>query len=127
FGTLEYISPEQAATDRQGDLTPASDIYSLGATLYHLLTGRPAFALDPKKEPAQARKEVLERVRSGKFVPPRRVRVDVPPPLEAICLKAMAHEKEYRYQDARGLANEVQQWLADEPVQAWPEPWRERL
>ncbi len=115
-GTPAYMSPEQAAgaADRLG---PPADIYSLGATLYALLTGRP---------PVQDRlvSEVLDRVRRGSFARPREVNRHVPPALEAVCLKAMALRPEDRYGSALDLARDVERWLADEPVGAWREPWR---
>ncbi|HEX8200508.1 MAG TPA: tetratricopeptide repeat protein, partial [Isosphaeraceae bacterium] len=119
LGTPAYMSPEQAAgaLDRLG---PASDIYSLGATLYHLLTGRAPF----QGEPAD---RILERVRRGDFPPPRRVRPGTDPALESICLKAMAPRPEGRYATARALADDLEHWLADEPVAAYREPWGRRL
>jgi serine/threonine-protein kinase len=117
-GTPQYMSPEQAA-GRLDRLGPASDVYSLGATLYDLLTGRPPFP-DPDVG------TVLRKVQAGDFSRPRQVNRDVPPPLEAICLKAMAARPEDRYASPRALAAEVERWLADEPVEAWPEPWAVR-
>jgi eukaryotic-like serine/threonine-protein kinase len=110
LGTPRYMSPEQAGghPDRVG---PASDIYGLGATLYHLLTGSAPFA-DPNLA------AVLDMARRGEFPPPRRVNPDVPPALESICLKAMARAPEDRYPSARALAEDVERWLADEPVSA---------
>jgi serine/threonine-protein kinase len=119
LGTPGYMSPEQA----QGDLErlgPRSDVYSLGATLYCLLVGRPPFD-DLEVE------TVLRKVHRGEFPPPRRVRPEVPRALDAICLKAMALRAEDRYGSPRALAEEIERWMADEPVSAWPEPWRVRL
>jgi WD40 repeat protein/serine/threonine protein kinase len=115
LGTPQYMSPEQAAghLDRLGT---ASDVYSLGATLYCLLTGRAPFeGVDVGT--------VLQRVQRGEFPPPRQVKRQVPEALEAICLKAMALQPERRYASARALADDVEHWLADEPVSAWREPW----
>ncbi len=114
LGTPAYMSPEQAA-GRLDLLGPASDVYSLGATLYALLTGRPPF--EDRDVP-----RVLEKVRSGAFAPPRSVAADVPAALEAICLKAMATRPEDRYPSCAALAEDIEHWLADEPVSAWPEP-----
>jgi serine/threonine-protein kinase len=118
-GTPAYMSPEQAA-GRLGELGPASDIYSLGATLYALLTGRVPF-------PGTDQGDILQRVQRGELVPPRRVKPAVPAALEAVCLKAMALRPHDRYQSALALAADVEHWLADEPVSAWREPVRVRL
>jgi serine/threonine-protein kinase len=115
LGTPQYMSPEQAA-GRMNDLGPASDVYSLGATLYCLLTGRPPFTDSDLGT-------VLHKVQQGYFPPPRQVRADVPRPLEAICLRAMALLPEDRYASPRDLARDVERWLGDEPVSAWEEPW----
>ncbi|MGP0069030.1 MAG: protein kinase domain-containing protein [Isosphaeraceae bacterium] len=119
LGTPAYMSPEQAA-GRIGDLGPASDVYSLGATLYCLLTGRAPFA-DPDLA------ELLRKVERGDFAPPRQLKGWVDPALEAICLKAMSTEPARRYRTPRALADDVEHWLADEPVSAWREPIRRRL
>jgi serine/threonine protein kinase len=116
MGTPAYMSPEQAA-GRQ-DLGPSSDTYSLGATFYVLLTGRPPFEGDLD--------EVLRDVQRGKFSRPRQVKADVPPALEAVCLKAMAHDPGKRYASPLDLARDVENWLADEPIAAWREPLKAR-
>ncbi len=111
------MSPEQA--DGQLDrLGPASDVYSLGAVLYELLTGGPPFAgpLD----------EVLRQVTSAEPVRPGKRVPGTSPALEAVCLRAMAKDPRQRYPSASELAREVERWLADEPVQAWREPLRLR-
>ena len=84
LGTPAYMSPEQAE-GRLERVGPLSDVYSLGATLYCLLTGRP-----PIDETDVG--EALRRVQRGEFPPPRAVRPGIPQGLEAICLKAMAVE-----------------------------------
>jgi serine/threonine-protein kinase len=114
LGTPAYMSPEQAAgaLDRLG---PASDVYSLGATLYGLLTGRAPFE-------GRDVDVMLWAVLRGDFPPPRAVHRAVPAALEAICLKAMALRPEDRYPSARALAEDVNRWLGDEPVSAWLEP-----
>jgi WD40 repeat protein/serine/threonine protein kinase len=118
LGTPAYMSPEQAA-GRLEQLGPASDVYSLGATLYSLLTGRPPIE---GKDTA----EVLRKAQNGEVVPPRRVKPHVPAALEAVCLKALARWPTARYPSALALAADVERWLADEPVSAWPEPWTVR-
>jgi serine/threonine-protein kinase len=119
IGTPAYMSPEQAAGELHR-LGPQSDVYSLGATLYGMLTGQAPFE---KGEPG----DVLARVQRGDFPPPRRLKPDVPRALEAICLKAMALRPEDRYADCRALAEDVERWLADEPVSAYCEPLPARL
>ena len=113
-GTPQFMSPEQAA-GRLDELGPASDVYSLGATLYGLLTGKSPFR-DPEIG------TVLRRIQAGDFPPPRQVKKDLARALEAICLKAMALQPANRYDSPRSLANDLEHWLADEPVTAWREP-----
>jgi serine/threonine protein kinase/tetratricopeptide (TPR) repeat protein len=117
-GTPAFMSPEQAA-GRLDQLGPASDIYSLGATLYAVLTGQPPFAGELG--------DILRQVQRGEFPSPRQVKADVPAALEAVCLKAMALKPEQRYCTALQLAEDIEHWLADEPVSAWPEPLRLRV
>jgi serine/threonine-protein kinase len=114
LGTPGYMSPEQAA-GRLDELGPASDVYSLGATLYTLLTGRPPFASGDTGS-------ILQKVQKGDFARPRQVRRAVPPALEAVCLKAMALRPDDRYASPKRLAEDIEHWLADEPVSAWREP-----
>jgi serine/threonine-protein kinase len=114
LGTPGYMSPEQAG-GRLQELGPASDVYSLGATLYTLLTGRPPFTSGDTGS-------ILAKVQKGDFPPPRQVRRGVPPALEAVCLKAMALQPADRYASPRKLAEDIEHWLADEPVSAWREP-----
>ncbi|HEV8060116.1 MAG TPA: serine/threonine-protein kinase [Gemmataceae bacterium] len=118
IGTPAYMSPEQAA-GRLDQLGPASDVYSLGATLYHLLTGRPPF-----EEPDMGLRLTL--VQLGEFPRPRAIKPAVPAGLEAVCLRAMGLLPADRYGSAQELAAEVERWLADEPVHAYPEPWTVR-
>jgi serine/threonine-protein kinase len=119
IGTPSYMSPEQArgAIDQLG---PSTDVYSLGATLYELLTGKVAY-------PGEKVKEVLEKVIQGDFPAPRTVERSIPAALEAVCLKAMAHEPEQRFPSVRALAQDLEHWMADEPVTAYPERRLERL
>ena len=109
------MSPEQAAGDLDRLGLPA-DVYSLGATLYCLLTGRAPFA-------DRDVVAVLAKVRRGEFPPPRAVNRAIDPALEAICLKAMALVPEGRYASPVALADDIEHWLADEPVSAWREPF----
>ena len=118
LGTPAFMSPEQAAGD-QDQIGPASDVYSLGATLYCLLTGQAPF------ERAGVA-DVLRAVQDGEFPPPREVDHTIPKPLEAVCLKAMAREPRDRYASPRELADDIERWMADEAVSARREPPAER-
>lgn len=117
-GTPPYMSPEQAAGD-QAKLAATSDVYSLGSILYTLLTGKRPFD-------AKDKEEVLAQVRAGKFKPPREVNRRTPPALDAICRKAMSFQPSDRYPTGLALAADIEHWLADEPVEAYPEPWPTR-
>jgi tetratricopeptide (TPR) repeat protein/tRNA A-37 threonylcarbamoyl transferase component Bud32 len=113
LGTPAYMSPEQAEGDIE-HLGPRSDIYSLGATLYFLLTGRPPLEGEIG--------DVLRAVQRGEVTPPRRHDATIDPALEAVCLKAMAHRPADRYGSPKALAEDIERWMADEPVSAWHEP-----
>lgn len=106
-GTPAYMSPEQA--DGRPDIQPPSDIYSLGVLLYQVLTGNPAFE-------AAGVVAILQKVRQNEFTPPRQAHPQVPAPLESICLKAMQLKPEDRYDSALDMANDLENWMADEPV-----------
>jgi serine/threonine-protein kinase len=118
LGTPAYMSPEQAAGDLDR-LGPRSDVYSLGATLYCLLTGRPPFVGDDVGE-------VLRRVQAGDLRAPREVDPSLDEALDAVCKQAMATKPEDRYGGCRALADDVERWMADEPVSAWREPLSRR-
>ncbi len=117
LGTPAYMSPEQAAGDLDR-LGLRSDVYSLGATLYCLLTGKPPFEGDVF--------EVLPKVQRGEFARPRQLDPSIDEALEAVCLKAMATEPGDRYASCRGLGEDVERWTADESVSAWREPLARR-
>jgi serine/threonine-protein kinase len=117
LGTPSYMSPEQAEGDLDR-LGPRSDVYSLGATLYCLLTGKPPFEGDVA--------DVLRAVQKGDFRPPRSLDAAVDRALEAACLKAMAMKPEDRYATPKALADDIERWMADELVTAWREPFSRR-
>ncbi len=118
IGTLQFMSPEQAF-GKLDDLGPGCDIYSLGATLYVVLTGVTAF-------PDPTAGIVLHKVQKGEFKRPREVNPRVPAALDAICMKAMAFQQEDRYLTMRELAQDLEHWLADEPVSVYREPFAKR-
>jgi WD40 repeat protein/serine/threonine protein kinase len=119
LGTPAYMSPEQAA-GKLDDLGPASDVYSLGATLYCLLTGKP-----PIHELDLA--TAISKVQAGDIRRPREINPEVPRALEAICLRAMSLWPKDRYQSPRDLAEDIEHWLADERVTAYSEHWTGNL
>ncbi len=110
-GTPSYMSPEQSYGNRR--VEAATDIYSLGAILYQLLTGRPPFSGDSVLE-------TLRRVQQSEPVSPRRRQPEVPRDLEAICLKCLEKEPAQRYVNAQTLANDLRRYLDHEPVHARP-------
>jgi tetratricopeptide (TPR) repeat protein/tRNA A-37 threonylcarbamoyl transferase component Bud32 len=114
MGSPAYMAPE-VADGRAADADERTDVYLLGATLYHLLTGRV-----PRE--GNSRAELVDLARTVPPTPPRRLKPDVPRALEAICLKAMAHRKQDRYGSAGEVAADVRRYLAGAPVAAYPEP-----
>ncbi|MCA9247790.1 MAG: serine/threonine protein kinase, partial [Planctomycetales bacterium] len=119
MGTLAYMAPEQARGE-VGSLDGRSDVYSLGASLYEVLTGHAPYS--------GGRKEVLDKVRKGKFVPPRRLNGTVPAALEAVCLRAMALDPDDRYATAKEMADDLVRWQAGAPVSVYEEPlWQQAV
>ncbi len=112
LGTPAYMSPEQARGE-VSRLDRRTDVYSLGATLYHLTTGRPPFA-------GANALEVLSAIASADAPPMRSLRLDIPRDLEAITLKCLEKERSRRYDSAKALADDLERFLAGEPVQARP-------
>jgi WD40 repeat protein/serine/threonine protein kinase/orotate phosphoribosyltransferase len=105
IGTPQYMSPEQALGELERVGT-ASDVYSLGATLYCLLVGHGPFS-------SGGVADVLQRVSRGIFPAPRRLRRSIDPALEALCLKAMALHPEDRHASPLALAEGIEAWMAD--------------
>jgi len=116
IGTPEYAAPEQVSGE-PASVGPASDIYALGAMLYTLLTGGSPFT----RRGTDA--ETLKRnILEGNFIPPRKIQPRVDHALEAICLKAMRTRPEDRYPSARAMGEDLDRYLAGEPVNAYREP-----
>ncbi len=106
MGTPAYMAPEQA----QGKAETASDQYSLGVTLYELLTGRLPFAGDVLEQ--------IEQHKSKEPPSPRTLMPALPRDLETICLKALAKKPADRYGDCQALADDLRRWLEGEPITA---------
>src|SRR5205085_9713994 len=109
-GTLRYMSPEQALGKRCL-IDHRTDIYSLGVTLYELLTLEPAYD-------GRDRQELLRQIALEEPRPPRWLNRAIPADLETIVLKAITKQPEGRYPTARELAADLRRFLADEPVRA---------
>jgi serine/threonine protein kinase len=119
LGTLRYMSPEQALA-RHGLVDHRTDVYSLGATLYELLTLTPAVG-------GQDKQEVLRRIAFDGVVAPRRLDRSIPAELETVTLKALAKSPADRYQTAQELADDLRRFLDDRPVLARRPTWPQRL
>jgi serine/threonine protein kinase len=119
LGTPAYMAPEQAAGTID-EVDERSDVYGLGAILYHVLTNAPPHRADSAFE-------LLRMVREDEPVRPRAIDRHIPRPLEAVCLRAMAKGRDARYPAAADLARDLERFLAGEPVSAYRERRGERF
>jgi WD40 repeat protein/serine/threonine protein kinase len=127
-GTPSYMAPEQATGPMGPGVTPASDVYSLGAILYELLAGKPPFRADT---PLATLLEALEK----EPVPPSRFAPGIPRELEAICLHCLEKEPSRRYPSASALADDLRRFVDRQPIRVkvrrgarqprrWTREWR---
>jgi tRNA A-37 threonylcarbamoyl transferase component Bud32 len=112
LGTPSYMSPEQAM-GKSERIDRTTDVYSLGATLYHLLTGRPPLQGDSPLD-------TIRQVANDRPASPRQINEQIPRDLENICLKCLEKESSARYATARELADDLRRFLRGEPVHARP-------
>ena len=110
LGTPHYMPPEQARGEGHR-LDRRADVYALGGTLYALLTGQPPFT-------GETETQVLTRLQTQPPVPPRALDANIPEDLEAIVLKCLEKERPLRYDSVRSLTDDLQRFLAGEPVRA---------
>ena len=115
-GTPAYMSPEQLSGLAA---SPASDIYSLGAVLYRILTGKSTTEAIPGFH-------IREALLEGRIIPPRDVQPNVPRPLQAICLKALALHPKSRFESADEMATELERYIAGQPIDCYNESLLER-
>lgn len=116
LGSPAYLPPEQV---RSGSSTTAGDVYSLGAVLYELLTGRPPFVADNVAA-------VLHQVTSNPPLAPRWLQPGIPRDLETICLKCLHKEPQRRYASAADLAEDLARFARGQPIRARSTPMYER-
>jgi len=119
LGSPNFMPPEQTG-GKNTALTPAADVYGIGAILYHLLTGRPPFQ-------AATIQEVLRELHEKDPVAPRLLNASIPLDLQTICLKCLEKDPAKRYASAQELADELGRFLGDEPIRSRPIGRTERI
>ncbi len=119
YGTPLYMAPEQV--QGQNDLVDArTDVYALGTILFEILTGHAAFK-------GESLDEIYSKILTAPTPSARESESTVPRALDAVCARAMAHDRASRYGTAIELAEDIRRWVADEPVSAWREPLGTRV
>ena len=118
LGTPAFMAPEQAS-GLLDQIDQRTDVYGLGAVLYEILSGSPPFD-------GKFTTEILRRVKEEPPRPLGELNPKIDAALQAICLKALSKRKEQRYASATEMAQDVQRYLADQPVHAYPDPWTRR-
>lgn len=111
LGTPEYLSPEQAAGASR-DISAAADVYGLGATFYHLLTGRPPFV--------GGTMQVLDQVQNAEPVAPKLLRPDLPRDVQTICLRCLRKNPQSRFDSAAEFSDDLQRYLDGRPIVSRP-------
>ena len=121
-GTPAFMSPEQAA-GKVNEVDHRTDVYGLGSILFCILTSEAPHQRFPEEGPDSA----LDRIATHAAPVARSLNPSCSSSLSAVCAKAMARERQDRYQSARDLANDVRRWLSNEPTKAFREPRTQRF